>query len=154
MKYPDYDNHPALLDGSEEKMFLMNKTPNTYNPANTLFNCYGQSDIVNYFYKEIPSYVEHKAPEPYDLYKQIQHKVTPNLPIDRDRYIDFMGANNTYQKILYPYLFRLELPEIETESGTLEEKLEIVNELVKEKLDEKSAEINEVIANSDPSELE
>lgn len=111
-------------------------------------------DIVNYFYKEIPSYVEHKSPEPYELYSQIKHKVTPNLPIDKDRYIDFIAANNTYQKILYPYLFRVELPRnFETQNGGLEQKLERVDEEIKKILDQKSNEINEVIVNSNPETL-
>jgi hypothetical protein len=128
------------------------------NYASKLESC--KQDIVNYFYKEIPSYIEHKSPEPYELYSQIKHKVTPNLPIDRDRYIDFIAANNSYQKILYPYLFRIDLSEgladgqeFETQEGTLEEKLILVDQKIKEVLDEKSLEINEVIARSNPETL-
>ena len=33
--------------------------------------------------------------------------LTPNLPIDVDRYIDFISAKGNYKKIKYPYLFRL-----------------------------------------------
>jgi hypothetical protein len=32
---------------------------------------------------------------------------TPNLPVDKDRYVDFIAANDTYAKINYPYLFRI-----------------------------------------------
>jgi hypothetical protein len=33
--------------------------------------------------------------------------ISPNLPVDKDRYVDFIAADNTYTKINYPYLFRV-----------------------------------------------
>jgi hypothetical protein len=33
----------------------------------------------------------HKSPTSYELNKQLESKITPNLPIDKDRYIDFFS---------------------------------------------------------------
>jgi hypothetical protein len=87
----------------------------------------------------------HKSPEPEDLTTQLDVKVTPSLPVDKDRYIDFIAANGSYQKIKYPYLYRLE---IEDKSDLSIEK---VSEALDEVLDEKSNEINQIIQESIPS---
>jgi hypothetical protein len=56
--------------------------------------------------KEIPSWMEHKSPT-QDEYKALtEAKSTPSMPTDRDRYIDFQNQAGTYQKIVYPNLFR------------------------------------------------
>jgi hypothetical protein len=41
-------------------------------------------------FKKIPSYIEHKAPNSEELKSQTKAMTTPNMPIDRDRYIDFI----------------------------------------------------------------
>jgi len=33
----------------------------------------------------------HKSPTTYELNEEIKAKITPNLPIDKDRYIDFFS---------------------------------------------------------------
>ena len=66
--------------------------------------CIDGKKTINF--KQIPSYMEHKAPTVNQLWKEIQAWVTPSLPIDRDRYIDFMANDDSYQKINYEYLFR------------------------------------------------
>lgn len=59
-------------------------------------------------YKKIPSYVIHKSPTFSEIDAEIKNMVTPSLPIDKNRYIDFKWSS-WYQKINYPYLFRLKL---------------------------------------------
>jgi hypothetical protein len=74
--------------------------------------------------------------------------ISPNLPIDRDRYIDFIRANNSYAKINYPYLFRVTLDENE------EFTLENAKKALKKYLDDKSKEINTIIDKSKPEDIE
>jgi hypothetical protein len=71
--------------------------------------------------------------------------ISPNLPIDKDRYIDFIAADNTYGKIQYPYLFRVSSPESFNFSAT--------KTALKQYLDQKSQEINALIQAKDPSKL-
>lgn len=93
------------------------------------FNCVDGRKSINF--KVIPSYVEHKAPNTNAISKQIQAWVTPSLPIDRDRYIDFMANDDSYQKINYEYLYR------NFTGSTIEE----IREELKERLDNKSLEL-------------
>jgi hypothetical protein len=44
----------------------------------------------DYFYKTISSHVTHVAPTPDNISKQIEVMMTPSLPIDKIRYIDFI----------------------------------------------------------------
>jgi len=74
--------------------------------------------------------------------------ISPNLPIDRDRYIDFIRADNNYAKINYPYLFRITLNENE------EFTLENAKKALKKYLDDKSKEINVIIDKSKPMDTE
>jgi len=98
--------------------------------------CIDGTKTINF--NQIPSYMEHKAPTVDQLSKEIQAGVTPSLPIDRDRYIDFMANNDSYQKINYEYLFRnFEWKSIE----------EVAKEL-KIKLDVKSHTVNNVITST------
>jgi hypothetical protein len=69
--------------------------------------------------------------------------VAPNLPVDKDRYIDFIAQNGSYVKINYPYLFRIQLSDDVTMDKVAEE-LDRV-------LDVKSAEINSSITKNNPS---
>jgi len=100
-----------------------------------------------YNFKFIPSFVTHKSPTYDELSKEISSLMTPNLPIDKDRYIDFIDAKWNYKKVNYPYLYR-----IHTASGTKLDMTSISSEL-KKTLDSKSAFINAVINSSNPSSL-
>ncbi len=93
-------------------------------------------------YHFIPSYIQHKSPSYEEINEQIVSKITPNLPIDRDRYIDFISSLGNYKKINYPYLFRI----------SWENEKEIKLKLDKY-LKEKSDEINSIIVSEDPSSL-
>ena len=66
------------------------------------------SQIDTYHFKTIPSYIMHKSPTSYELTEEISSMVTPNLPIDRDRYIDFIWNGGVYEKIYYPNMFRVD----------------------------------------------
>ncbi len=60
-------------------------------------------------YKLIDSHIIHKSPTAKELKDQISHMATPNLQIDRDRYIDYISRNWSYQKINYPYFYRVKI---------------------------------------------
>lgn len=97
-------------------------------------------------FKKIPSYIEHKSPWADDLKSQTKVMSTPNMPIDRDRYIDFIWASGQYDKINYPYLYRLSNVWSDlTESD--------IRKSLKEYLDKKSKEINDKIISNDPKSL-
>ncbi len=98
-----------------------------------------------YNFNKISSWIEHKAPNSQELYKQTQYMISPNLPIDKDRYIDFIAADNTYAKIQYPYLFRL--------NNTETLNFNAAKNSLKAYLDAKSQEINTLIQTKNPSKL-
>lgn len=100
----------------------------------------------NYNFTKIKSYIKHKSPTSSELKDQVQNMITPSLPIDKDRYIDFIWANNTYAKINYPYLFRLNINDENID-------LDITKNRLKTFLDEKSKEINDLINSKNPSSL-
>ncbi len=80
------------------------------------------------------SIMEHKSPTDEEYGLQLQEMVTPSLPSDRDRYIDFLDKNLSYKKVVYPNFFRIVL------SGT-ELNYPGANQKIKDLLDAKSAEI-------------
>jgi hypothetical protein len=67
----------------------------------------GSPSNDEYKFKKISSVIEHKSPTQEELITQIKNQKTPNLPIDTDRYVDFVTTNGAYEKITYPFLFRL-----------------------------------------------
>jgi len=106
----------------------------------------------NYDYKAIPSYILHTSPTNEEFGLQTQALFTPSLPIDKNRYIDFIGANGQganygYQRIDFPTLFRVSLDPDE------EVTLDNIALATKNHLDDISSQINTVITNSDPSSL-
>lgn len=101
--------------------------------------------INTYDFHKIASWIEHKAPNNQDVSKQAQYMISPNLPIDKDRYIDFIAADNTYGKIEYPHLFRVSSPKSFDFNAT--------KSALKQYLDQKSQEINTLIQTKNPSKL-
>ena len=99
--------------------------------------CVDGQKTINF--NQIPSYMEHKAPTVSQLWKEIQAWVTPSLPIDRDRYIDFMANDDSYQKINYEYLFR----------NFSWKTFEDVQKELKIKLDIKSNKLNNIVNSTD-----
>ena len=61
-------------------------------------------------YKKIPSIIKHKSPTKRELIAQAIAKITPNVPIDRDRYVAFKAANGNNAIMYYPNFFRLTAP--------------------------------------------
>lgn len=113
----------------------------------------GGMQDVNYVYKTIPSYIMHISPTDEEFGAQINSMYTPSLPVDSDRYIDFIAAGGgttpeqLYRKIYFPQLFRIDMSTDEDIS------FEKASEKVKEYLDAASTEINSIIAASKPASL-
>lgn len=97
-------------------------------------------------FKKIPSYIEHKSPDALELKDQTKTMTSPNLPIDKDRYIDFIGAKWQYDKINYPYLYRL--TDVSSDLS-----LQWVKDVLKKYLDAKSVELNSKISSNNPWSL-
>ncbi len=108
--------------------------------------------MTSYAYKEIDSYMRHVSPTPEELQAQTEAMISPNLPIDKNRYIDFIGAAWEYAKIEYPQLFRV-AGEVST-LWDLDANLETIGQVLDEYLDAKSEEINRVIEENNPEGLE
>lgn len=97
-----------------------------------------------YSYKSIPSYIFHKSPTSEYLWTQIDSLVSPSLPVNKDRYVDFISANWNYSRIDYPHLYRLKLDDIsDIDVSKISIKLDSL-------LDSKSLEINNIINSSKP----
>jgi hypothetical protein len=62
---------------------------------------------ANYAFKKVTSYITHKSPTYEEIDAQVKAMVAPNLPIDKERYIDFISAKGNYKRIAYPSLFRI-----------------------------------------------
>lgn len=120
-------------------------------PSNSCLNLDGVKitwNCVNqYNFKTIGSYITHKSPTSDELKKQVNSLETPNLPLDKDRYIDFIWANWNYAKINYPYLFRI-LSDVNRELS-----IESISSSIKSTLDSKTLEINSLIKSLDPSSI-
>ena len=96
--YVDLKNETRIIYSSDDPPIQ------TIVPKCTWLTCIDWN--LEIFFKEIPSYITHKSPTFEELDIQIKNMLTPSLPIDKDRYIDFKSSS-WYQKINYPYLFRL-----------------------------------------------
>ena len=90
-----------------------------------------------YRYRSIDSVIHHKSPTPKDISDQSQKLATENLPIDKNRYVDFIRADWKYVKINYPYLYRLD---------PSENTFEAAEQALITELNAKSEQINAIIA--------
>lgn len=109
---------------------------------------------IEYNYNSISSYITHKSPTSQELYLEITNPITPNLPIDKDRYIDFISANWNYAKIQYPYLFRVgALTQNGSNNLSFDEQIYNIESVLNDYLSSKSSEINSVIRINNPSTL-
>ncbi len=116
-----------------------NNTTSSSTSTNTSWNNWKTN---KYYFKSINSYLEHKSPTIDEVNAQLSSFITPNLPIDKDRYIDFISALWNYKKINYPYLFRLSWKNSQEVSQKLDEYLR-----------EKSDYINDIIREENPKSL-
>jgi len=108
----------------------------------------GGSMIINtYRYKSVPSLIQHTSPTDDEFEAQKSNITTPSMPIDSNRYVDFISAKGDYQKIEYPNLFRVTFATgAVVDTASAQQKLE-------QMLDEKSATINALISAQNPSGL-
>lgn len=63
--------------------------------------------VAEYHYKSIASDIAHVSPTQIELESQAESGITPDLPVDKNRYIEFQNTSGNIQKIYYPYLFRV-----------------------------------------------
>lgn len=128
--------HHLVLDGAEAK-----KSGDWCDEAD---GSYVHIDKT-YSYKKVLSVVEHKSPTDQEYGEELKNFLTPSLPADKDRYVDFISAKGNYKKISYPNLFRISFPE--DEDLTTDK----AQAKIKEVLDAKSAEINALVASEQGS---
>ncbi len=99
---------------------------------------------LNPKYKTVSSVMKHVSPTIEELNTAWDSRTTPNLAIDKDRYIDFMSAAWNLQQIYYPNLFRIKLTDKEIANRSLAEAT------IKDYLDTISATINQLIRSEVP----
>lgn len=100
-----------------------------------------------YEYKKIPSYIEHKSPTNQEFGEQLQALTSQSLPVDVDRYIDFVAADGEYARVDYPHLFRVDV------GSEADIDLESVDISLKSYLDNISTDINTLISERNPEKL-
>jgi len=135
-------NTSLILDGSSVKSQTQSCTWGGED------GCTCISETKNLTYKTIPSHILHTSPTDEEFGAQVQSLFTPSLPIDSDRYIDFIGANGWdradqwYERIDFPQLFRVTVDTGEDLT------IENIEAKVKNHLDAVSSQINTSISNS------
>ena len=100
----------------------------------------------SYSFKKVPSIIVHKSPTDEEYGAELSSMVTPSLPADRDRYVDFIGSKGDYVKILYPNLYRITLTRSELTYAGAKNK-------IKQVLDAKSNEIGNLVIQQNPATL-
>lgn len=78
--------------------------------------------------------MEHKSPTDEEYGIQLKEMITPSLPSDRDRFVDYMDKSLAYKKIVYPNFFRITLGSTELNYPSAQKKIKAL-------LDAKSIEI-------------
>lgn len=111
------------------------------------FTCEKAWLYKEYNFKYIPSYITHKSPTAPELQWEIKAATTQSLPVDKDRYIDFIWAKWNLLKIDYPALFRVDIWD------KTKITLDSVSESLDKILESKSDEINNLINENNPSSL-
>ena len=149
-----YDFSKTFDQNYKDSVVATNARRNIYLDGNRLLSFNGwhsqpcdEIDVYSYYYKSIPSYVTHKSPTFDEISTQVKTMIAPNLPIDKNRFIDFISAKWNYKKINYPSLFQVWVNVDEDVSvENIQKQLDIL-------LDNKSTEVNALIWNEDPSLL-
>ena len=126
-------------------------TKKVYNVSSTWsllnFSCEKAWLYKEYNFKFIPSYITHKSPTSDELKWEIKTAITQDLPVDKNRYIDFIWAKWDLLKIDYPALFRVDI--WDKTKITLESVSKSLDKILKSKSDE----INNLINENNPSSL-
>ena len=105
---------------------------NTYESLSARGLCSGTTCVdgkKRYYFRKISSVYQHKQPTLETIKQQIQYGLTPNLPVDENRYVDFKNTSDEYQKIEYPALYRF--PFNEDDQDNWEYSIEQVDEALK-----------------------
>ena len=136
---PDvYYQLPALGKLPDEGQFDCRVSPrkisdsNTYESLSARGLCTGTTCVdgkKRYYFKKISSTYQHKQPTLETIKQQIQYGLTPNLPVDENRYVDFKNTSDEYQKIEYPALYRF--PFNEDNQDSWEYSIEQVDDALK-----------------------
>ncbi|MDD2870584.1 MAG: VCBS repeat-containing protein [Candidatus Gracilibacteria bacterium] len=142
------DNNDGKTYGYAKSFDANYKSPNgdIYLDGNIVLDT--NDNNLTFSYKTIPSYIEHKSPTADELTTQVNAMATKSLPVDKDRYIDFISAKGEYAKIEYPNLFRLDQADKSNIS------FETITKELEKILADKSKEINDLIVKNDPSSLQ
>lgn len=118
-------------------------TITTTNPdGSTSDSSYNNWKTLIYNYKSVPSYIKHKSPTSTEISSEVNSMIAPSLAIDKNRYIDFINTDGDYNKINYPYLYRLKLEDVSDID------MDKISEELDKLLDKKSDEINDIINKS------
>ena len=111
------------------------------------YDCVKADLYKEYNFKKIWSYITHKSPIAEEIKWEIVAQMTPDLPVDRDRYIDFIWAKWNLLKIDYPALFRIEVWD------KTKITLDSVSASLEASLRKKAIEINKLINDNNPNSL-
>ena|GEM_PF-1595711 len=94
-----YDFSKTFDQNYKDSVVASNTRRNIYLDGNRLLSFNGghaqacdEIDVYSYYYKSIPSYVTHKSPTFDEISEQVKTMIAPNLPIDKNRFIDFISA--------------------------------------------------------------
>ncbi|MDD2566021.1 MAG: VCBS repeat-containing protein [Candidatus Gracilibacteria bacterium] len=134
-----YQNRYIFLDGQKVKEKVENAD-----------QCLTNSQYITYskyYFKKIYGVVEHKSPTDEEYGAQLKNMTTPSLPVDRNRYVDFVSAKGNQKNFEYPNLFRIII------SNPKELTYEGAKSKLKTYLDKKSQELNAIINSENPSGL-
>jgi len=132
---------------SDKTIVKQYSTIKTYDLLGTNYTCEKWDLIQTWKFKKISSYITHKSPTSSEIKWEIKATMTESLPVDKDRYIDFIGVKWNLLKIDYPALFRLDIWD------KTKITLESVSKALDESLKNKSDEINRLINENNPSSL-
>lgn len=113
---------------SKTEYFNLDPTPETNeNIFKTLLSCQGNgnvtlldqdsseiakctSDWAGWTYKLVPSLIRHVSPDTETYGKQLTSLATPNLPVDENRYIAYLGRDLKEKRFDYPNVFDIQIP--------------------------------------------
>lgn len=137
---PECSRYKIILDGKTIK-----EKENTYEFILWVRTLCSKIDETIYTYKSISSPIVHKSPTSDELSSQVNAMLTPSLPIDTIRYIDYIAPDWSYKRFDYPKLFSLS-PNGNDTLDSYKQKLESL-------LDEASTRFNTITKQTAPTTL-
>lgn len=135
----DYHNRYIFLDWANVKTDIENPD-----------KCLRHQQFIsydNYYFKRVYSAVEHKSPTDEEYWALLKNMAPTSVPVDRDRYVEFVSAKWNQKKFDYPNLFRVFItdPKDLTYDKT--------KAAIKQYLDQKSAQFNAIVSSENPAWL-